>query len=164
MRPPMAAALDDIKPYVVTAGVVALFGTPAEIAVPVVRRLRHRSGVSIGPGMANLVNGIVALGVAHYVRQRPAQWQRWKHKPIPRWGRIAGVAYLTVSPAAAAGWKRGVILPRRTPLWGGLISPIGLLQITLVIVAISRAGRARSSEVTGAPEDDAGANPRAAHP
>jgi hypothetical protein len=145
----MAAALDEIKPYVVTAGVVALFGTPAEIAVPIVRRLRHRSGVSVGPGLTNLVNGIVALGVARYFRRRPAQWQRWKHERIPPWGPIAVLVHLTLAPAAAARWERGVIFRRRSPLWGGLVSPVGLLQIALLVGALFRArlqgqGTARS--------------------
>ncbi len=139
----MTAALDEVKPYVLTVGAVAVLGTPAEIVVPIVRRLRRRSGVSVGPGLVNVVNGIVALGVARYVRQRPEQWQRWRRGRLPRWGPMTGLVYLTVSPAAAAGWKRGVILRRRSPLWAGLISPIGLLQGALVLGAVHRARRAR---------------------
>jgi hypothetical protein len=155
----MAAALDDIKPYAAAAGAVALFGTPAEVAVPIVRRLRRQSGVSMGPGLMNLANGVFAVGVARYFRQRPEQWQRWKHGRIPRWTRLAGLVYLTVSPAVAACWKGGVLFRRRTPLWGGLISPIGLLQITLLFVTLYRARRVQPSDVTRASGDDAGAHP-----
>jgi non-ribosomal peptide synthetase component F len=130
-----------MKPYVGAAGLVALLGAPAEIAVPIVRRLRRRSGVSVGPGVMNLFNGAVALAVAHYFRQHPAQWQRWlqKPRPLPTWASVTALAYLVLSPAAAACWKHGVVLRRRSPLWGGLGSPIGLLQAGLALGAFYRA-------------------------
>jgi hypothetical protein len=137
----MAAALEEIKPYVLVAGAVALLGTPADVAVPIVRRLRRRSGVQVGPNVMNLINGTVALGVTHYVRQHPAQWQRWQHRPLTRWAWTASLVYLAVSPAATAGWKRGVVFRGRSPLWGGLPSPIGLIQFALVLVALYRAQR-----------------------
>ena len=62
-NPQLAAALEDIKPYALAAGAVSLLGTPAEFGVPIGRRLRGKSGVSIGPGLMNLVNGAVAMGV-----------------------------------------------------------------------------------------------------
>ena len=131
---PKAAALEEIKPYVLTAAAVSLFGTPAEIAVPIVRRLRRQSGISVGPALMNLANGVVALGVVHHLRQRPAE----AASTLPRWGPITALVYVAASPAAAAGWRRGVILRRRSPLWGALISPIGLLQGALVLVPSSR--------------------------
>jgi hypothetical protein len=139
----MATALDEIKPYVLTVGAVAALGAPAEVVVPIVRRLRSQSGVSVGPGLVNVANGIVALGVVHYVRQRPEQWQRWRRERLPRWGPITLLVHLSIAPALAAGWPRGVILRRRTPLWG-LLSLTGLLQSALILVAIHRARRASS--------------------
>ena len=68
----MAVALDEIKPYVLTVGAVAALGAPAEVVVPIVRRLRSQSGVSVGPGLVNVANGIVALGVVHYVLSAPS--------------------------------------------------------------------------------------------
>jgi hypothetical protein len=56
-------------------------------------------------------------------------------------GPIAGLAYLTLSPVAAAGWRWPEILRSRSPLWRELISPIGLLQITLLWLAFYRARR-----------------------
>ncbi|WNV74305.1 hypothetical protein [Geodermatophilus sp. DSM 44513] len=101
-HPSTADFADEVKPYFGAVGAVALFGTPAEVAVPIVRRLRRQSGVSAAPGLMNLVNGIVALGVAHHFRRRPAEWERWRHKRIPRWAGMSGLIYLTLSPAAAA--------------------------------------------------------------
>ena len=149
-HPPVSAALEEIKPYVLTVAAVALFGAPAEIAVPVVRRVRGQSGVSVTPGLTNVVNEIVALAVVHYFRQRPAQWQRRKRNGVPAWGRIAGLGYLVLSPAAAARCTGGVLFRSRTPLWGAVISPIGLLQVTLLLVALGRARRARPPERAGA--------------
>ena len=79
-NPQLAAALEDIKPYALATGAVSLLGTPAEFGVPIVRRLRGKTGVSMGPGLMNLVNGAVAIGVVRFFRERPAQWQRWKPK------------------------------------------------------------------------------------
>lgn len=159
--PRLAAVLDDIKPYAAAAGAVSILGAPVEFGVPIVRRLRGRSGVSIGPGLVNLTNGILALGAVGYFRQRPERWQRWKHERIgPRAG-LAALAYVALSPAAAAGSERTVILRGRTPLWGELISPIGLIQIALLLVALHRAGRARSSGTTRASVDEV--QPPAAH-
>jgi hypothetical protein len=149
MQSRMAAALADIKPYVATVTGVALLGAPAEIAVPIVRCLRRQSGVSVGPGLINLLNGTVALAVAHYFRRHPAQWQRLKEQPIPRLGGIPALAYLALSPAAAALWKQGAVFRHRSPLWGALASPIGLLQFALVLVALHRA---RRSQPTGGTE------------
>ncbi|MGY1661727.1 hypothetical protein ACI78Q_10975 [Geodermatophilus sp. SYSU D00705] len=163
LDPSTAAVLDEIKPYVVAVGAVSLFGTPAEVAVPIVRRLRGRSGVSAGPGLMNLGNGLVALGIAHYFRRRPAQWRRWRRERIPRRAAIAGLLYLTLSPAAA-GWKRGVVFPGRSPLWGGFVSPIGLLQISLAVVALHRARRARSAGRREDAQDDSGADHGAGSP
>lgn len=145
----MADALRDIEPYVAAVSAVALLGSPAEIAVAIVRRLRGRSGVAVGPGGTNLLNGVAAVGVAHRFRQDTARWQQEKRRGIPGWGGIGGLAYLTLSPAVAARWRRGAVLPDRTPLWGALLSPIGLLQIALVLVALVRASRARSAGAPG---------------
>ena len=153
-RPPSAAAIDDLKPYVAAAAIVGLLGTPAEIVVPVVRRLRGRSGVALGPGLMNLANGLLALAVVRHFRRRPELWEEWRTR-IPRWSGAAGLVYLSLSPVTAAGWKRAVLLPRRSSLWGGVISPIGLIQITLLVVGFSRARRARASGTTPSPTSGA---------
>ena len=150
--PSVAAVLGDIAPYFRAARAVALCGTPAEIAVPIVRRLRRQSGVSAAPGLMTLVNAISALAVTHYFR-RPAQWQRWEHKRIPGWAGIAGLVHLTLSPAAAAQWKRGVIFPRRSPLWAALVSPTtGLLHTLLTLVVVHRIRRTKGATPRSAPE------------
>ncbi len=155
---PVAAALQDLRPYTAAVGAVALCGTPAEVVVPVVRRLRGRSGVSMGPGLVNLANGVVAVGVTRYFRHRPEEWHRLSGGRIPRWTGIAGLIYLTVSPAVGASWGRGVLFRRRTPLWGGVVSPVGLLQITLLLATLHRARRVGAPAVTrasgGGPDAD----------
>ena len=118
------------------------------------RRLRGQSGVALGPGLMNLANGVLALAVVRHFRRRPERWQEWRTR-IPRWSGTAGLVYLSLSPVAAAGWKRAVLLPRRSPLWGGVISPIGLIQITLVVLGFSRARRARASGTTASPTSGA---------
>lgn len=153
-NPQLAAALEEIKPYVLAAGAVSLLGTPAEFGVPILRRLQGKPGASMGPGLMNLVNGAVAIGVVRFFRERPAQWQRWKPERMAGWAPVAGLAYLTLSPVAAASWKPAVVLPRRSPLWAGLISPIGVLQIALLMLAFYRARRARLSGTAGASEND----------
>jgi hypothetical protein len=149
----LAASLDDLKPYVAAAGLVGIFAIPAEIVVPVVRRLRGQTGVALGPGLVNLANGLLALCVVRFFRQRPEVWREWRTH-IPRWSVTAGMVYLVLGPMTATGWKRAVLLPRRSPLWG-TISPIGLLQGTLLIVAFARARRARTSETTPSPRNGA---------
>jgi hypothetical protein len=46
--PRVVAALEDVKPYLVAVGAVAVLGTPADFAVPIMHRLRRRSGISLG--------------------------------------------------------------------------------------------------------------------
>ncbi|MFW3171441.1 hypothetical protein [Geodermatophilus sp. CPCC 206100] len=145
LDPVTAAVLDDLRPYLGAVGAVAMLGSTAEVAVPVVRCLRRRSGVPVGPGLVNLASGIVALGVAHHVRRRPGEWQRWQRRRIPRWAWLAGLVHLTLSPAVAAWGDRGVIRPGRSPLWAGLVSPVGLLRIALGLVAYTRVCRARAA-------------------
>jgi hypothetical protein len=146
VRDPVVAAVEeDMKPYFAAAGLVGLLGLPAEAAVPVVRRLRGRSGVPVGPAAMNLANAVVAVGFVHVGRRRPARWQRWEHQHIPRWALLTGAAYLALSPAVAAGSERAVILRHRSPLWGALVSPVGLLQFALLLVAVGRVWRARPS-------------------
>lgn len=151
--PQLAAALEDLKPYVAAAAAVSLLGAPAELGVPLVRRLRRRSGVSLAPGLMTLVNGTVALAAVHFFRRHPDRWQRWKQARIARWAGSAALAHATLSPAAAAVWKPAVVLRGRSPLWGGLVTPIGQLQIAMLLVALHRARRARLRGSTGASED-----------
>lgn len=136
--PRKAAVFDELKPYAAAIGAVGILGAPVEIVVPIVRRLRGETGVSMGPGLVNLANGLVVVAVVGYFRRRPAQWERWKGT-VPAW--LGGLVYLLPAPATAAGWQRGVILRRRSPLWGELISPIGLLQVALMTVVVHRLRR-----------------------
>jgi hypothetical protein len=159
-RAQLAAALEDVKPYAMAAGAVSLLGTPAEFGVPIARRLRGKSGLSLGPGLMSLVNGAVAVGVVHLFRGRPALWQRWRPRFTTRGAYLVGLAYLTMSLVTAGNCERTVILPRRSPLWAGLISPIGLLQIALLMSAFYRARRARLSDDAGA--SDSGVTPSTA--
>jgi hypothetical protein len=144
--PAAAAVLADLGPYAAAVCAVALLGTPAEVVVPIVRRLRGRTGVSAGPGLVDLAHGVVALGITHRLRRHPARWERWRHADVPRWARVAAVAHLTLAPAAAAGWRRGVVLRGRSPLWGGVLSPVGLLQVGLAGVAVARLRGLRSEQ------------------
>ena len=150
-QPPPAAAVDPrfaavferAKPYAAVTGAVALLGTPVEVLVPVVRRLRGRSGVSLGPGLVNLLNGLLGLGVVHVFRTRPDRWARVEDRRLPPWVAAVLAGYAVLSPAAAARWRRGVVLPGRSALWGGLVSPLGLLQIVIMLSTLRRALRAR---------------------
>lgn len=151
--PFLAAAFDDGKPYTAAVYAVGLLGAPAELVVAVVRRLRGRPGVSLGPGWMNLANELVALGVVRFFRRRPALRQRLSHSRIVRWSVIPLTVYLVLSPAAAAGWQQAEVLRGRSPLWGGLVPLSGLLHIMLLALAFIRARRARLSGKTGAGED-----------
>jgi hypothetical protein len=111
--------------------------------------------------LAYLINGAVAVGVVHAFHERPAQWQRWKPERMAGWAGLAGLAYLILSPVAAVSWKPALILPRRSPLWAGLVSPIGVLQIALLMLAFYRARRARLMGTAGASENDV--EPSTAH-
>jgi hypothetical protein len=141
--PRFAAVFEQARPYAAVTGAVALLGTPAEVLVPVVRRLRGRSGVSLGPGLVNLLNGLLGLGLVHLSRTRPARWARVTDRPPPPWVALVLAGYAALSPATGARWQRGVVLPGRSALWGGLISPLGLLQIAVVLTTLRRALRAR---------------------
>jgi hypothetical protein len=153
--PTLVAAVGDIAPYLRVVRVVALLGTPAEIAVPIVRRLGRQTGVSAGPGLTTLVNAIVALALTHFIG-RPPQGQQRNDKSVPGWAGVVGRIYLVLSPAAAPLWRGGVIFPRRSPLWAVLISPTtGLLRTLLGLVVIYRVRRAKRVNPDGA-EDEGG--------
>ena len=150
-QPPPAAAVDPrfaavferAKPYAAVTGAVAVLGGPAEVLVPVVRRLRGRSGVSLGPGLVNLLNGLLGLGLVYFSRTRPARWAQIRDRRLPPWLAAVVLGYVMLSPVAAARWQRGVVLPERSALWSGLISPLGLLQIVVMLTTLRRALRAR---------------------
>ena len=74
--PWVAAAVKGMEPFMTAVGAVWLLGSSAEAIVPVVRLLRGRSGVSIGPGLVDLAHGMVAPGVVPFFRQDPARWAR----------------------------------------------------------------------------------------
>ena len=149
---PLVAAVGDIAPYLRVVRVVALLGTPAEVAVPIVRRLRHQSGVPTAPSLMTLANAVVALAMTYFL-PGAARWQGWEDRRIPGARRI-GVAYLVFSPTAAVQGERGVIFPGRSPLWAVLISPTtGLLRTLLGLVVSLRAGKAKKSETHGAAND-----------
>ena len=141
--PRFAAVFEQAKPYAAVTGAVAVLGGPAEVLVPVVRRLRGRSGVSLGPGLVNLLNGLLGLGLVHFFRTRPARWAQVKDRRLPGWVALVPAGYAVLSPAVGARWQRGVVLPERSALWSGLISPIGLLQIAVMLTTLRRALRAR---------------------
>jgi hypothetical protein len=141
--PRFTAVFEQMRPYAAVTGAVAVLGTPVEVLVPVVRRLRGRSGVSLGPGLVNLVNGLLGLGVVHVFHTRPARWARVRDRRLPPWVAAVLVGYAVLSPAAAAGWRRGVVLPGRSALWGGVVSPVGVLQVVLVLSTLRRGLRAR---------------------
>lgn len=141
--PRFAAVFEQAKPYAAVSGAVGLLGAPVEVLVPVVRRLRGRSGVSLGPGLVNLGNALLGLGVVHAFRTRPAWWARVTERPPPPWVAAVLVGYAVLSPAAAVRWRGGVVLPGRSALWGGLVSPAGLLHVALLLTTLRRAMRAR---------------------
>jgi len=140
--PRVAAVFDDMKPYLATAAVIGLCGAPTELAVPIVRRLLGRTGVSTGPGLVELANAVLGLAVVRLYRQQPARWARLRDRPVPR-GLLVLPLYLILSPAMAARWERAVVLRQRSPLWGAALSPVGVVQIGVLAVTISRARRAK---------------------
>ncbi len=108
----------------------------------IVRRLRGGSGVSLGPGLVILANGMVGLGIVRFFRRHPDRWTRLRRRPAPRW--LGAVAlYLLLSPIGAARWEGGVVLRSRSALWGSLVSPVGWLQIALLFRTLHRAARAK---------------------
>ena len=149
LDPIVAAVAQEFGPYLSVVRRIGVLSAPAGIAVPVARLLRGRSGVSTGPKLVTLLNAVIGLAMTHYVR-RSARWQRWKHRLVPRWAAVAGLAYLTLSPAAAGEWERGVILRGRSPLWAGLVSPVGVLQLGIALVGYRRYRRMKSSQEKGA--------------
>ena len=138
MSPDPATAFDDLTPYSAAVAVVDFLGLPAEILVPAVRRLRGDRGVPLGAGLVNLGNGLLALVAVRFFRHRPGLWHESTSR-LPRWAGPAVIGYLALAPAAA--WQRGVVLRRRSALWGTGIHPVGLLQITLLLVGLARARR-----------------------
>jgi hypothetical protein len=103
----IAAAFDGVKPYVATTGAIALMGAPAEVVVPLGRRLRGRSGVSVGPGLVNLANGLIGLGLVHFFRRHPAGWKRSTAQGLPGGLGVAVLVSLLLGPAAAVRWGSG---------------------------------------------------------
>ena len=140
--PRVAAAFDDMKPYLATAAIIGLFGAPTEVVVPIVRRLRNRPGVSLGPGIVVLANALVGLGAVRFFRKRPELWGRLRNRPVTRWVLVLPL-YRFLSPAVAASWQGGVVLRRHSALWGGALSPVGLLQAALLAVTLCRARQAK---------------------
>ena len=92
----------------------------------------------MGPGLVNLANGLVGLGLVHFFRRHRARWKRSTAQGLSVGLGFAVLASLPLGPAAAVRWKRAVVLRNRSALRGGLLSPIGLLQVGLVAVALSR--------------------------
>lgn len=154
LDPAVGAAIESFAPYHSVMRRVGLLSTPVAIVVPVARRLRGESGVSTGPKLVTLLNTFMALALTHYVRQ-PARWERLKHRKVPGWAAGAGLIYLTLSPAAAARWNRGVILRGRSPLWAGLIAPSSALRHALLFVGYRRYRAAMQSQAKVAEEGKA---------
>ncbi len=139
--PRFTVAVDAAKPYLAATGVVSLLAGPAEVGVPVVRRLRGQSGIATGPHLVTLLNGLLGLAVVHVYRRDPDRWGRLRERRAPRWLAVVPV-HLLLSPLLAARWERGVVLRGRSPLWGGVLSPIGLVHVVLTAGALLRAVRA----------------------
>ena len=78
-----------------------------------------------------------------------------KHRKVPRWAGAAGLIYLTVSPAAAARWDRGVILPGRSPLWAVFVAPTSALRHGLLLVGYRRYRAVKDAQAQAAEEDKA---------
>ena len=140
--PRVAAVLDEMKPYFAVAGAVSLLSLPAQVLVPVVRRLQRRTGVSAGPSLVIVANASLALGGLHLLRRRPGAWAALEERRVAPW-HLAIPLYVLLSPALATRWERAVVLRGRSPLWGGAVSPSGLVPIVLLGITITRARRAR---------------------
>jgi hypothetical protein len=140
--PRIAAVLDQMTPYLTVAGAVSLLSSPAEIILPIVRRVRGRTGVAIGPALVIVANATSALALAHLLRRRPGTWAALKRSRVRPWYLVVPL-YVLLSPLLGAGWERAVVLRGRSALWGGLVSSSGLVQIVVLVVTIARARRAR---------------------
>ena len=135
------AVFEEMKPYLAVAAAVGLLSAPAEVVVPVARRLRGRTGVSTGPSLVVLTNEALFLGLLRLLRGRPDVWAALKEVRGAPW-HAAVPLYVLLSPLLASTWERAVVLRGRSALWG-LVSPSGLVQIALMGVTIARARRAR---------------------
>ena len=136
------AVFDEMKPYLAVAGAIGLLSAPAEVLLPVVRRLRRRTGIAIGPSSVIVANEALALGALHRLRRRPEVWAALKGRRIAPW-HLTVPLYLLLSPVVATRWERAVVLRGRSALWGGVLSTSGLVQVALLAVTIARARRAR---------------------
>jgi len=145
--PAVAAVWDDLKPYAAAASLVQVLGTPAELVVPVVRRLLGRDGVSLVPGLVSAGNGLVGLAVVRFVRGRPDL----SEEPVPRALLMAALGHLLLSPLAGAWGERAVVLRGRSPLWGGVVLPSGVVPIAVMATAVVRARRARRRAAPAVP-------------
>ena len=135
------AVFDEMRPYLAVAGAVGLLSAPAEVLVPVARRLLGRTGVATGPALVVLVNEALALGGLHVLLRRPDRWAALEHRRVlPR--HLAVPLYVLLSPLLATGWERAVVLRGRSALWG-VVSPSGVVHIGLMGVTVARVRRAR---------------------
>ena len=144
--PRSAAVFEEMKPYLAAAGAVGLLSAPAELLLPVVRRLRQETGIAVGPWMVIVANASLALGAVHLLRRRPGAWAALKGRRVPPW-LLAVPLHVLLSPALASGSDRAVVLRGRSPLWGGVVSASGLVQVAVLAVTITRARRARRTPI-----------------
>ena len=142
------AVWEEMKPYFMVATGVSLLSFPAEVLLPVVRRLRRRTGVSVGPSLVIVANASLALGAFHLRWRRPGSRAALRERRAAPWHLVVPL-YLLLSPVLATGWERAVVLRGRSALWGGALSSSGLVQTAVLGVMIVRARRARRT-----PTDD----------
>jgi hypothetical protein len=101
-----------LVPRLLLTTMVLSLATPVEVAVPVVRSVRGRRGVQVGPAIASLSSVAAGLALAAAVEEHPESVVAGERSFT------ALLAAAVVVPASAAFLPATVVLRGRSPLWG----------------------------------------------
>ena len=129
-----------IGPELATARLVPLLTAPLDLALPLLRRRRGRTGVALAPDLVTQLNTVVAVAAVHVARGRP-------RSPADRWLAAGAAVWCAASPLLAVRTERLVVLRGRSPLWGYVLGgvtslPLGVAAVTAMLVT----GRAARDE------------------
>ncbi len=141
-----AAVTRRIGPEFVAARLVPLLTLPVDLALPLLRRLRGRTGVALAPDLVTQLNTVAVVAAVHALRRRP-------RSRAERWAAAGAAVWCATSPLLAARTDRLVVLRGRSPLWayvvGGVLSvPVSVATVTAMLV-VMRSARDEHRRATG---------------